>query len=343
MRVPVAVSADKRSLSKKAGRWKWWSLAWLLPVLLTSPACNRQSINCGVECTQPPNEKLFNFGFEGVTIQQAGNSAYISGTDTAYPDHNQWDAFRDNPDGTLSIYYEDGDLSQRRAAVVPAPDNPENHVLLFEIAEPNVKKGRRKKARVQMQFHQTRCIQEYYQTCRLYLPKASMEYLTQYPEPIHWLTLFEFWNNANWTREKHPFRIAVGLWKAAGVGQSLFFHVKAEVDKSLGGFDPIWEEVNERAPLLFDRWLTITLYVREGDADHGRFYMAVTPDGGQKQVLFDIRNFTQHPKETCPDGYTHIHPMKLYTSDAVVNHMKAGGRKLQVYWDDWVVYRNKKP
>ncbi len=60
-------------------------------------------------------------------------------------------------------------------------------------------------------------------------------------------------------------------------------------------------------------------------------------------MVFDITDTMQHPKETCPDGFTDIHPLKFYTSEKLTDHMKNNGKKLELFWDDWKIYRNKSP
>jgi hypothetical protein len=57
-------------------------------------------------------------------------------------------------------------------------------------------------------------------------------------------------------------------------------------------------------------------------------------------IFLTIKNYTQHPKETCPDGFSEIHPLKLYTSQELVEYMKQNNKKLQIYWDNWKVWRN---
>jgi hypothetical protein len=63
--------------------------------------------------------------------------------------------------------------------------------------------------------------------------------------------------------------------------------------------------------------------------------MAVTPSSGQKITLFDRIIATQHPDEDCPDGFSHIHPLKFYTSDEIIRHMSEAHKTLAIYWDDW--------
>ncbi len=333
----------ERSSSDRSYKDYSVSLAMILFVVLTI-SCKKRSTNCGLECIYQPNDLAFNFGFENVSLVQTGNNAHITGVDTAFTSNNNWGDYIDNDQGNLNINYEDGSISERIAEIVRDPQDPTNSVLHFNITSPNVYKGKKpEKARIQLQYHNTQCVKEYYQSCRIFLPKSNMEHLRQDDDLIYWLSIFEFWNNGNWTGEKYPFRITVGLWKDQGSGADIVFQVKGEKDKKLGGFEDLWHEKTDNYPVPFGKWFELEMYLQEGDANNGRFYLAIIPEGGSKTVLFDIHNYTQHPKEKCPDGFTHIHPLKWYTSKEVVDHMKSGGYGLEIFWDDLVVYRNKKP
>ncbi|NOQ70598.1 MAG: hypothetical protein GQ574_01270 [Crocinitomix sp.] len=307
-------------------------------------SCKKKSINCDRVCTYAET-KLFNFGFEDVELIQSGNSAGIIGLDSGYPDLNNWDSWLQgkNEYGSLSILYEDGDISERIAELVTDPENPDNTVLHFDIKSPNVYEGDSPvKARTQMQLHNATCIKEYYQKVDLYFP-SELALLSNYSEQIYWLSIFELWNNANWTKEKYPFRITVGLQKEEGVGNPIYFDAEAQLVTKFGSFKNVWSEVNTNFEVPFGQWMTLEIYILEGNETNGKFYSAVTPYGESKQVLFEIDNATQHPKEKCADGFTHIHPLKWYTSDKIVNYMKDNGESLAVYWDNWEVWVNKAP
>jgi hypothetical protein len=158
-----------------------------------------------------------------------------------------------------------------------------------------------------------------------------------------WLTLFEFWNNATWSNEKHHFRVTVNLFKdAEGPVDEIHFHAKADHQScSFCDWKNDWEEEATNFAIPFGTWMEIELYLLEGNEDNGRFYMAVTTEGQEKIVLFDITNRTQHEKEKCPDGFTHFQPMKLYTSGDVIEYMADGNKSLELFWDDWKLYKNK--
>jgi hypothetical protein len=170
-----------------------------------------------------------------------------------------------------------------------------------------------------------------------------MAYIMEWEERAPWLSIFEFWNNANWT-EKNTFRVTVNLFKdAEGPVNEMYFHAKADYKNSCNACDwkKSWEEEATNFAIPFGTWMELELYIKEGDENNGRFYMAVTPDGGTKVELFNITNLTHHPKEKCPDGFTHLQPMKFYTSDKLINYMKTGDKNLSLMWDDWKFYKNK--
>jgi hypothetical protein len=317
---------------------------FFLIVIISLSSC-RKSVNYGVECDSE-TEMIFQTGFNNTTMtyDSKWSKEEFSGTDTAFSEYNDWLLLQEHPSvGYCEISYEDGDKTQRYAEICNDPAGGDNQVIKFKIMEPHIREGDHKKGRVQVNMNENQCIKEFYQTVRLYL-HPDMEYLKQWDEKVHWLSIFEFWNNANFAGERNPFRVTVSLFKLEeGPVDEMYFAVVGDRDIRLGGWDAIWVEINEDFPIKFGEWMTIELYLKEGDETNGRFCMAVTPDGGEKTVLFDVTNYTQHPREKHPDGYTHINPLKLYTSDKLIEFMSENNKNLEIYWDDWTVWRNKTP
>jgi hypothetical protein len=279
---------------------------------------------------------LFNFGFEDVELVQDGPAAFFEGTDGAYEDHNDWGDWAASEDGQLLINYEAGDSSQRIAQIVEDPEDPENSVLHFKITSPNGPKG---DSRVQLDFVESTCLQEYYQTVRVYFPSENMEVLKQYSSGFDWFSLFTFWNNASWSGERYPFQVSIGLHKESGEDKDISFRAHAQKEKYFGETDDLWIATSG-FPLPLGKWMLIDLYILEGDSKNGRVVMGLTVDGGERKEIFDIVGYTGHPDESCADGFTHLQPMQLYTSADLVEYMAVEGESLDVYWDDWVVTRN---
>lgn len=307
-------------------------------------SCKHKSVNCGKACDD--NEELiFQTGFNNASISNIEGSWYdIHGIDRQYTELNNWDALDENHAiGDFKINCGDGNDSQRWAKIMQDPADATNNVLAFRIIEPHQKEPGKMKGRVQVDLNGNNCIYEFYETVRLYL-HPDMNYLKEWDEKFSWLSLFEFWNNANWTKEKHPSRVTVNLRKNdTGKVDALYFNAKSDNYKGLGRWETNWEQTATSFPVQIGSWMDIEVYIKDGDENSGRFYMAVTPQGGEKQVVFDITNFTHHPKEKCPDGFSEIHALKFYTSEELINYMKSGNKHLEIYWDDWKIYRNFRP
>lgn len=315
-------------------------------LILVTSCRSEDSANCGYPCTYQ-EELVFQTSFNNTTLVDAAWSKVdFFGTDTAFSSNSSWEGLNNHPNiGSIRISYEEGNNSQRIAQIVEDPDQPGNNVISFRILEPHIQEGSKRKGRVQFNLNGNNCIREYYQKVKLKL-HPDMAHLLNYSERISWLSVFEFWNNADWTHEKFPFRVTVNLTKPyKGSGSEMYFHAKADY-KTNAYTSPwilLWAEEQLNYPVPFGIWMDIEVYIKEGDQNNGRFYMAITPEGQGSRVLFDIYDITQHPEETCPDGFTQLNPLKLYTSDKLINYMKNNNKRLEVYWDDWTFYRNKQP
>lgn len=306
-------------------------------------SCKKKSINCGVECGTQNEELLFQTGFDGTTIT-SGNyeNDNLSGTDLNFSSFSSWSDFKDHSKiGFVEIGYEDGDDHQRKASIVTDPDSAGNSVLKYQIFEPHIKEGSNNKGRIQLAVHDNNCIKEIYQTVKLKLHPDLVQFQNR-EDRLYWFTLFEFWNNGAWTKEKYPFRVSVNLFKEEGKGNPINFRVKSDYFKTRK-WTEVWGETNNSFPVTFGEWMELELYIKEGDDNNGRFYMAITSESGIKTVLFDIANTTQHPKEKCADGFTHFETMKMYLGEDDINFMKNSNKNLALYWDDWKLYVNKQP
>ena len=317
----------------------------LLMIVIACISCKKKSINCGVDCGSQIEALVFQTGFENTTLT---NGAYFNadfdGVDPNFAEKSDWNAFKAHDKiGYVEIGYEDGNDEQRKASIVDDPDSVGNKVLKYQIFEPHIKVGTNHKGRIQLSVHENKCIKELYQKVKLKL-HPDMAFLKARNQKLYWFTLFEFWNNGAWTKEKYPFRVSVNLFKEEGTAKEINFRVKSDYQNCRTcDWKEVWGETATDFPIVFGQWMEIELYIKEGDTENGRFYMAVTTAGGSKQVLFDIKNTTQHPKEKCPDGFTHFEAMKIYTSDENINYMKESNKALSIYWDDWQLYVNKQP
>lgn len=307
----------------------------------------------------PTPELIFNTGFDNTSIIQTNAQVdEFRGKDLTFSAQNDWvsDFVNHANIGLVRIYYEEGDSTQRRARIVADPLNPGNKVLNYKILAPHINTPLSsqytvngilfdKKARIQMDIYGNNNLKEVYQSVRLFIPTDFNKLVNSaYPASGDWITLFEFWNNAHWNAgATYPFRFGVTLNKITPgtVGSPFYFHTNGQ--KLVNGFVTVWEQANTSYQVPIGKWMTIEYYIKDGNKGNGRFYFAVTPDGGTKTVVYNLQNDTCHPDDPNPDGLADFNPIKLYTSNNMVNQMNARNGIFQIYWDDFKLWKNKRP
>lgn len=293
-------------------------------------------------------ELIFHSGFEpgsGI-IKPANHKYYIQGIDSSFNTHNDWIENLDNYPkiGRFLIEVKEGTEDDRYAAIVDDPKQPSNKVLKFWLKHPHeLIDANRKKGRVQGIIRQNSGLTEVYQKINLLL-SDDFNILKTFPDSFSWLTIFEMWNDNSWggsIDSEYPFRVTLGIRKVdEGVVDSLFFMLKGQTRDDSGSED-IWKETNMNFSLPIDEWFTLEVYMKEGDRNSGRFVVTATLHGVH-QVLFDITNYTFHPDDPVfDDGFPSFNPMKLYTSEDLVNFVDKNGGALQIFWDDFELYGNK--
>ena len=71
--------------------------------------------------------------------------------------------------------------------------------------------------------------------------------------------------------------------------------------------------------------------------------MTIQPQDEDKVVVFDVKKVTHNSQDKNPDGVTDFNPLKLYTSKGLIDYMRSKGKTLQIYWDDFKLWKNKRP
>ncbi|MHA4845018.1 hypothetical protein ACX0G7_12675 [Flavitalea antarctica] len=312
-----------------------------------SPLCRAQN-----EKTSLKEQLIFQSGFEGNSrvVTEPGTNDYgallerLAGKDTRYTQQNDSDNSLKNftTRGTMQVQYTGGDSSQRFARIISEPGNPNNHVLQYWLNDSWLASEGQQKARIQTNLYGIKeGLKEFYQSVKVFIPE-DFNVLKSYPQKIGWCTISEFWNNEWWVKgEPYGFRITLGIGKPAGITDQLNFILEAENP----GQKLVWraEASSSDITVPIGKWFTMEYYFKEGNADTGRFYLAITPDKGQKRVVYDVHNFTHMTQDPAPGGLTGYNPMKLYTSKELVKYVKDQGKTLQIYWDDFQLWKNKRP
>lgn len=303
-------------------------------------------IDASIINTSTPGELIFQSGFEPTVQLYVNNyNDALKGKDNTLSVKNDWIADLEQPlRATVYFDYTGGDVTKRFAKIVTDPLNANNNVLEFSVIDTWLNTGGETKGRVQMDIYDMQTgLKEFYQSVRVYLP-TDMNLLKNYNGKITWFTIAEFWNNTTWTNTPYPFRVSLSLKKPTiGVGD-LFFSVDGQdFDNTTQKYTNLWGELNDTMKVPIGKWFTMDYYYKEGNGTNGKFYLAITPDGEATQVVFNLTRFTHNSQDTAPNGVTHFNPLKLYTSKELVAYMKAQGKPLQIFWDDFKLWKNKRP
>ena len=293
-------------------------------------------------------ELIFQSGFEpGSKVIPKGSESDIEGKDLSVKAPNDWvEDFDKHPEvGTFSLQFQGGTESQRFAKIITEPGNPQNHVLYFWLNEPNVDG---KKGRIQANIYGgKKGLKEFYQSVRIFLPE-DFNTVRTYPEKISWLTIAEYWNNITWSQSvPNRFRITLGIGKPTAGEGDLYFILDAQdcelFENGSQKYTTLWSEINRNVKVPIGKWFTAEYYYKEGDNNSGRYYMAIQQEGEEKMVIFDVHKITHNTTDPNPDGVSDFNPLKLYTSKGLIDYMRSQGKTLQIYWDDFKLWKNKRP
>lgn len=292
-------------------------------------------------------ELIFHSGFEGESkVIPKNNDADIIGVDNSVPAPNDWVNHLDNhPDiGNFNVQYQGGDSTQRYARIIPEPGKPANKVLQFWLNAPNVDNS---KGRIQGNLYGNKGMKEFYQSVRVFLHN-DFNTVRTFPNKIHWLTLVEFWNNITWSPTvPNRFRITLGIGKSTEKESDLYFILDAQdcelFENGRQRYTTIWAETNEKVKVPIGKWFRMDYYYKEGNNQTGRFYLSITPDNEKTITVLDVNKITHNTQDTNPDGVTDFNPIKLYTSKELILYMQSQNKPLQIYWDDFKLWKNKKP
>jgi len=288
---------------------------------------------------------LFRSGFERGTrlVNESSGWLDIVGADRSVNPPNDWAKdFGQHGIGTFRFQYAGGDTTQRQVTIVPDPTDSSNHVLKYWMKHVNVKPNASYggKGRIQANVAGNKNLKNFYYRIRMYF-HSDWQYLRNWEAEMGWFILAEFWNNANWTREGHPFRIHITIRNDPASRTGLHFGAGAQTND--GNWKGLWRKNDESFSIPLEQWLTAEVYLKEGKKKHGRFYFAITQQDGTRTVIADVHDTTCHPDDPSPDGFVQFNPMKLYTHNKNIHRVRSQGGALQIFWDDFEFWTGRTP
>ncbi len=219
------------------------------------------------------------------------------------------------------------------------PTGRDNRVLYFQLNDNDP--GTDATTRTQSGFHfkreGDRLFRQGFVRYRVYWHPDLM-LLKEYPRRIAWFQVMEWWEHRNPEKQggiAGQCRWSLSLNKESGSDNPPYWAISAQyMQPPQDEFKPIWPmKSNKKVPVPIGKWAVLEIFFRKGHGSDGRIWVAITPEGGKPQVVFDIHDHTEHPKDPLPiRAWQHF---KLYTSDEILDWMRARGARVRAYYDDF--------
>ncbi|MEN0110186.1 MAG: hypothetical protein AAF805_05645 [Planctomycetota bacterium] len=277
----------------------------------------------------------------GVTLEVGPKAATLRG---GAEGSREWDALnRHSRIATARVYFAGNPAAAQLVALAADPAEPANRTLRFRVDGANEVTPVTRKCRVQFDLYRLRGVRTLYHRQRMRLGEGFTT-LRGYEAGFRWMTLAEYWNEGNWQPDDWPwpFRVSVNLIRDPGPNQPLRFslHGQDKDKRRRDGWSTVWGQENDEVEVPTETWVTTEMYFRDGDDRTGRFVMAMTPDGGERRIVFNVTAWMHNPASDQPLSEATLwgcNPMKLYTSERTADHARARGQTLDIHWDDFRV------
>ena len=260
---------------------------------------------------------LFKSGFEG--------NVTVSDMDISGSDGMDWQVDLEGYDAVQGFWlYNGGDDSFAEVRTDPTDD--ENRCLYMQV-------DRGKRMQCELNFREAADYQQVYVQYRVYWP-CHLGNLSEYPDRISWFTFLEIWEHHNDNQggdQAGKTRWTFSFLKDKGEGDPLYWGVSAQ------GAQPdwhnLWRERNRSVPIPFGKWSLFEIFFKRGKGENGWIWMAITPEGEDRQVIFDLHKDTEHPVDPMPLRSFQL--WKLYTHARIVDWMRDHYRPISGYYDDF--------
>lgn len=246
--------------------------------------------------------------------------------------------------GKLPILYEAGTLADRFAQVITDPTQAGNQVLQFWLKNGVIPAAREGYYKGRIQLNVGSLNETFvYQRMRMYL-HPDLAWYRDYPKGNNWFVISEFWSGD--ADDPYPFKISLNLAKDVGIGKPLYFRVTGDIrtggTPGYGKWESIWSRDKKAFEVPVGEWLDVELAYLQGDAQTGRFYLAVKRVSDPAMtVIFNVKNWTYHSSAPQPVPLTAWQPLKLYTSSAILDNINQYGGVAQIYWDDLEIWGSR--
>jgi hypothetical protein len=264
----------------------------------------------------------------------------ITALDGKEPVFNGWSELKSHPfvEGLKML----GKSPFARQEIAKDPINTTRNAFYAQIIDDDANTSGTSRAQTSLHFKDGVNLEVYHTSHRIYLD-PDIAFMTNYSSKISWFIIFEIWNKHvdGWDGDvAGSARWDLLINKETGSGQPLYWRIKSEtMQPASAEYNNIWNYTNKAVPVPIGKWVTLDLYMKRGEGTAGRFTVKITPDGGATTVLFDVNNTTIYPGHPEIPLYS-FQPFKLYLDDAYLDYMRANGKKISAYYNDFKWYKN---
>lgn len=221
-----------------------------------------------------------------------------------------------------AIYYEAGDLDDRKAAVVDG-------ALVFDVTNPAIvdPHWNTTKGRIQLGVPINSGGMTEYKRFMLSPRMGSLPYYSA----GGWFTIAEQMMGHYWHPDTYGARIHTNLISHDG----LLYLVFGMTCKPANSY--VWDGYSWTAPIKavhipVGQWVELITYYKEGDQDNGRYVVYIRKPGDIWRKLCDVTGFTYNPDGPVTHC-THHNPCKIYADGSRINHVRDAGGSCQILWD----------
>lgn len=291
-------------------------------------------------CTKQ-NTTLFQSGFDGVEVESLNNqSATLKAPKKAFACSQPWQSGYLSANGFNGgkLNFEEGTDTERNAKVIYSQAR-KSPVLQMTLTAPNEDT---QKGRVQLDLSSIEGNKALSVSTKMFLG-SGFDALKTYPEKMQWFVLSSWWNNAIGDNSPYPFVISIDLVNVTP-GYLNFRARSRSYDASTHQWSlPIWIETNTEFSVPVGEWIQLEYKLIEGNALTGNFSLYATTQAGERHTIFNIQNYTHHPSDPTPDGFSDISPIKLYTYNSPVEYVAKQKNTLSIQWDDLMIIGCQQP
>ncbi len=279
---------------------------------------------------EPAPEVWFNKDFEGVTLVAKSNNTGMNFVGWGLNELTICNA---------SLNFVSGRIDLTPCAIVNDPAGSGRKVLEMRVLDDDPAWSGTSRAQLDLSFDPTIRDQEVIHMSYRKFLHPDIAHMVNIPDfNKTWFTLHEFWyEGASGENPAGGGRVTVYIKEP--VEGKLVLRAEMQRTPAPGVQNQLWRQDNQAYDIPFGVWATWDIYLKRGDKNSGQYKLTVTVDGQSPVTVFDI-----HDTTILPDAPTrrcnYVAPFKLYGGDVLYDAMRAAGKRIQAWYNDFIWYKS---